>query len=241
MTLGVGLAIAGIAGLVAGALVLRSIGPGYRIGRLLAATPMVSIDEAIAIARDGETRYVRVSGRVSSDEEFPDDQDRPLVFRRTRIELSDPAGKWRSVFDDREAVPFGVETRSSFIGIDDAGLAEGLVVIPRESVGQAADLPESLATGVPAGTDPSTPARLVIEQLSAVEQATAAGVPVMRAGQPLLAGGLGRPLIITSLEQPAAMRLLARGRRGRAVVGAVLLVVGAGLVALAIVAVLLGR
>jgi hypothetical protein len=241
MSLGVGLAIAGIASLVAGALVLRSIGPGYRIGRLLAATPMVSIDEAIAIAREGATRYVRVSGRISSDEEFPDDQDRPLVFRRTRIELADPAGTWQSVFDDREAVPFGLETRSSFIGIDDAGLAEGLVVIPRESVGKAGDLRESLGTGVPVGTDPSTPARLVIDQLSAVEHATAAGVPVMRAGQPLLAAGLGRPLIITSLEQPAAMRLLARGRRGRAIVGAFGLAGGAGLIAVAVVAFLIGR
>ena len=235
------LAICGIALFVAGALALRSMGSGYRIGRLLAATPMVSIDEAIAMAPAGPTRYVRVSGRISSDEEFPDDQDRPLVFRRTRIELAAPDGKWRVVFDDREAVPFGIETRSSFLGIDGAALGEGLVVIPRESVGVADDLPETLSANVPAGTDPQTPTRLVIEQLSAVEHATAAGVPVLRDGLPTLTTGLGRPLIITSLEQPAAMRLLAHGRRGRLVAGAVLLVAGLGLLALAAVALLVGR
>lgn len=235
------LAICGLTLFLAGALALRSMGSGYRIGRLLAATPMVSINEAIAMAREGTTRYVRVSGRVSSDEEFPDDLDRPLVFRRRRIELATADGKWRAALDDREAVPFGLETRSSFIGIDGAALSDGLVVIPRESEGVAADLPESLSTSIPAGTDPTTPTRLVIEQLSAVEHATAAGVPVLRDGLPMLTHGLGRPLIITSLEQQAAMRLLAHGRRGRLLGGAVLLVAGLGLLTSALVALLVGR
>lgn len=235
-----GLAIAGIAFFICGTLALRSIGPRYRIGRLLAATPMVSIDEAIAMALAGATRYVRISGRISSDEEFPDDLDRPLVFRRTRIELAAADGKWRAAFDDREAVSFGIETRSSFIGIDGAALGDGLVVIPRESEGVAADLPESLSTSIPAGTNPTTPARLVILQLSAVEHATATGVPVLRDGIPMLTAGLGRPLIITALEQPAAMRLLARGRRGRLIGGAVLIVVGLGLLASALVVLLVG-
>ncbi len=235
------LAICGLMLFLAGALTLRSMGSAYRIGRLLAATPMVPIDEAIATAREGITRYVRISGRITSDEEFPDDLDRPLVFRRMRIELALADGKWQAAIDDREAVPFGLETRSSFMGIDGGALNDGLVVIPRESEGVAADLPESLSTRIPEGTGPTTRTRLVIEQLSAVEHATAAGLPVLRDGLPMLTAGLGRPLIITSLEQPAAMRLLARGRRGRLVGGAVLLVAGLGLLASALVALLVGR
>ena len=59
----------------------------YRVGRLLAAAPLVEIDEASEMAA-GRPRYVRVSGRITSDEEFPDENDRPLVFRRKRIDVA---------------------------------------------------------------------------------------------------------------------------------------------------------
>ena len=42
------LAVAGVAALAMSALLLRSIGPGYRVGRLLAATPEATIDEVAA-------------------------------------------------------------------------------------------------------------------------------------------------------------------------------------------------
>src|SRR5262245_33930702 len=97
---------------------------------------MVDIGAAIRLATEEPGRYIRVNGRISSDEEFPDDQNRPLVFRRTRLEIKGKEEReWRSVFDEREAVPFGVESRSDYISIDDVALADGLVVIPRVSLG----------------------------------------------------------------------------------------------------------
>ena len=54
-----------------------------------------------------------------------------------------------------------------------------------------------------------------------------------------MTAGLGRPLIITILDQPAAMRVLAGDRRGRVVVAAVALGAGLGLLAAAVVALLL--
>ncbi len=240
MSLAAVLALGALFLMIVAGVVLRSVGSGFRVGRLLGATPLVSIDEALAIAGADEPRYVRVIGRISSDEEFPDDQNRPLVFRRSRLAVRGADGRWLTAFDEREAVPFGVETRSSYIAIDDVALGEGLVVIPRESVGRVSDLPPDLGVDLPAGIDTAAQARLTIEQLSAVEQATVVGQPTLRDGAALITAGLGRPLIVTTLEQPAAMRVLARGRRGRVVLATAALALGLGLLAGAVIAFLLG-
>jgi hypothetical protein len=233
------LAAAGVAALGVSALLLRSIGPGYRVGRLLAATPEASIDEAITLARAGTAAYVRVNGRITSDEEFPDDQDRPLVFRRTRIQVA-VGGDWRTVVDEREAVPFGVEARAAYIAVDETQLGAGLVVIPRQADGIFSDLPADLATSVPPEVDRSARARLVIDQLSAVEHATVCGVPAVQGEGAILRAGAGRPLIATSLEPAAAMRVLAGRHRGRVVLAAALLFGGLAALAAALVTLVLG-
>lgn len=227
------LAAVGLAALVLAALLLRSLGPAFRVARLLSATPEVSLAEAAALARAGEQRYVRVTGRISSLEEFPDEHDRPLVYRRRRIEASGTGRARRRLSDEREAVPFGLELRSDYLALDVDGLAEGLVVIERESVGRASDL----SPAVGGSLDPDAAVRLVIEQVSAVEHATAVGVPRPAAnGEPELSHGLGRPLILTTLDLPSAMRLLARGGRRRVVAATFLVVVGMALLAAAAVA-----
>jgi hypothetical protein len=213
-----------LACLLSAALLLRRVGPRYRIARQLAGAPAVSIDEAIELAGSGLERYVRVSGRVSSEEEFPDEHDRPLVYRRSRLEVADARGGWRAIAQDIEAVPFGVETRGSFLAVDAAALGNGLVVVPREAVGRVADLDAELA----AGEDPDAASRLVIEQVSAIEQALVAGVPRLDdEGVPTIGAGLGRPLILSAVELPAAMRLLASGQRTTVVTAALLLMAAA--------------
>lgn len=231
------LSAACFAGLV---VLLRSLGSRFQVGRLLAVTPTTTIDEAVALAHAGASAYVRVSGRVISDEEFPDDHERPLVFRRTRLQLGGPSGSWKSHLDEREAVPFGVESRSVSIAVDEAALGDGLVAIPREAAGVAADLPPDLAAALPPGHDASAPVRLVIEQLSAVEQAVVCGRPVLRDGRPTMSAGTGRPLIVTTLDAPSAMRLLARDHRIRVVVVFALLLLGLALAAAAAIALLVG-
>jgi hypothetical protein len=88
---------------------------------------------------------------------------------------------------------------------------------------------------VPAGTPVETPVRLRIEQVSSIEHAIVLGVPsIDEAGESRLSAGLGRPLVLTTLEPDEAMRLLTDGgsaRRpllaaGLLVAGLVLLVVG---------------
>jgi len=220
------LVLTGLVALVAGVAVLRTFGPRYRVGRLLATTPRVSLDEALAIAAAGRRRYVRVDGRIDSEEDFEDADHRPLVFRRTRLEARNGSG-WQAFEDRRERVAFQVNEGLSSITVDDAALDAGLVVVPRESVGVASDLGDR----VPAEMPSATPVRARIEQVSSVEHAVVLGVPVADAGEPRMTAGLGRPLVLTTLEPAEAMRVLTGGRTTRPRVAAVLLGVGVVLAA----------
>jgi hypothetical protein len=225
------LIVAGFVALAAGVLVLLSFGSGYRLGRLLAAAPVVPIAAAVAAAGTGRAGYVGVEGRIDSAEPFADAADRPLVFRRTRIELR-RRGRWLSVEDSREAVPFTLREGLDEIAVDTDVLGPGVVVLPRESTGVAADLPDR----VPAGTALDTPARAVIQQISAVEHALALGVPTLRPdGSVVLTAGTGRPLVVSTLERDEAMRVLAGGGRWRAIVVAVLLGIGVALLIVGLV------
>jgi len=234
--IGLVLTIAGTIAFVAGMVLLNRGGPGYRVGRLLSVATPLTLEEVAAAAASGEQRYVRTRGRIASDEEFPDENDRPLVYRRQRLQSGAGRRGWTDVDDDRVAVPFGVEERGAFLAIDVDALGEGLVVVPRVAEGTAADLPATWAERVPR-MDPTTRVRLRVDQLSAVEQATAAGVPIMgKNGAPLLTAGLGRPLIVSPLEPDAAMRVLASERRTAVRLAAGLLVAGLALVAVGVVA-----
>lgn len=228
--------VAGLAALVAGALVLRTYGSNYRVGRLLASTPTVSVAEARLLATDGPRRYVRVSGRIDAEDAFEDDAHRPLVFRRTRLQLRRDTG-WVSFEDRRERVRFDVRDGLEGIVVDDAALDTGLVVIPRESVGTAADL----ADRVPPGTAPDAAVRLRVEQVSSIEHAIVLGVPGLdQGGEPRLSAGLGRPLVLTTLEPDEAMRVLAGGNARRALLAAACLAGGFGLIVVAVALAVIG-
>jgi hypothetical protein len=205
----------------AGVVVLRSFGPGYRVGRLLAGTPRVPIDEARSLAESGAQRYVRVDGRIDSADEFDDADHRPLVLRRTRLEARTGRG-WETVEDSREQVPFEVREGATAIEVDGTALDAGLVVVPRLSAGVAGDLGDRMPAGLPA----ETPLRARIEQVSSVEHAIVLGVPVADNGRIRMEPGLGRPLVLTTLEAPEAMRILGRGDTVRAKAAAGLLLVG---------------
>ena len=234
------LALSGVVVIAIAALLLRRLGPGYRVARLLAVAPQVSLAEAAQTPSAERPTYVRISGRVSSDEEFPDENDRPLVYRRIRLQARIDR-RWQTLSDDQEAVPFGIEQRGDYVAVDGSSLADGLIVIRRESIGRAGELPPDVAADVKApGLEtlaPETPVRLVVEQVSAVEHAVAAGVVERdEDGTPVLRPGLGRPLVLTTVDLPAAMRIVAGQRRGLVVAATVLLLLGLALLASALVA-----
>jgi hypothetical protein len=231
------LVTSGLSAGLAGLLVLRSFGPGLRVGRLLSISPVVPIDEAIAIAAAGEDRYVGIEGRIDATEEFEDDAHRPLVFRRRRLEARS-RGRWVTLEDAIERVPFSVDAGAVSVAVDGDALGPGLVVLPRESTGTAAEIPGRL----PPGMSPTTPVRLRIEQVSSVEHATVLGRPWTGPdGTTRMTAGLGRPLVLTTLERDEAMRILAGGRRGRARAAAALLAAAPVLVAAGLLTALAGR
>lgn len=232
------LVLVGLAALAVGAAILRSFGPRFRVGRLLASTPVVSVAEARSIAA-GPPRYVGIRGRIDAEDEFEDDAHRPLVLRRQRIQLGRGRGGWSTVDEDRQAVAFEIREGLDAIRVDQGALDAGLVVMPRESVGTAADAPER----VPAGTDPATPMRLLLEQVSSIEHATVLGVPAPDPDAPegaRMTAGLGRPLVLTTLETPEAMRVLAQDAPRRPLAAALAFGIGAVSLTLGVLWALIG-
>ena len=223
------LVVAGLVALAAGSLVLRRYGPRYRVGRLLAATPVLPLAEVRALAA-GRPLYVGVRGRIDAEEEFEDMHRAPLVLRRARVQLLQD-GAWVTVDEHRQAVDFELREGLDAVAIDHAALDEGLVVVLRESVGTAGDV----ADRVPEGTPADTPTRLRVEQVSSVEHAIVLGVPVPDPSRPdgvRMTAGLGRPLVLSTLERDEAMRVLAEGGSRRPLAAA--LILAAGLVLLTV-------
>ena len=212
----------GLIALGAGVGILRSLGSNFRVDRLLGVTPIVPVGEAIALAA-GPPRYVGVRGRIDATEEFEDDAHRPLVLRRIRFQVRAGTG-WRTVDEVREAVDFELREGLHAIAVDQPTLTSGLVVIPRESVGVVGDAPDR----APAGTPSDTPLRLRVEQVSSVEHATVLGVPRFDGGtgRPTMGPGLGRPLILSTLENDEAMRILAADGPRRPLAAVVVMAVG---------------
>jgi hypothetical protein len=204
------LIVGGMLAVAAAWWLLRGMGPGARIGRIIAATRVVPVSRAITVAGEGNPRYVGVLGRVNADTTLEDEEQRPLVFRRRRLELGD-GRRWTAFEDVREVVPFEISEGLDRIAVDGEALGDGLVVVTRESVGVARDLGDR----VPTGTDPTTPARLRMDLLTSVDHALVLGVPTVDPARgPILGPGLNRPLILTNLEPAEAIRLLGEGRRG---------------------------
>ena len=220
--------LAGVGALAAGYLVLRSFGPRYRVGRLLATTPRVSVAEALSLARDGRPAYVRVDGRIDSESEFEGPAHEPLVLRITRFQ-DRRLGGWRTYELGREVVPFVVNEGLSSIAVDGERIDDGLVVVPRVAAGTAAEAGDR----APSGADPERPVRAVVEQVTSVDHATILGVPSDGGSGPRLTAGLGRPLVLSTLATPEAMRILVEGSTLRPRLAAVLFAVGAVLVVIA--------
>jgi hypothetical protein len=226
---------AGLVALAIGAAILRSFGPRYRVGRLLSATPIVTVGEARDLAA-GPPRYVGVRGRIDAEDDFEDDAHRPLVYRRARLQLG-RGSRWVTVEQHVQSVEFEIHEGLDAIGVVLDDLDVGLVVVQRESVGTSADATDR----VPSGTPPETPLRLRVEQISSVEHAIVMGVPTTAPdGGVRFAAGLGRPLILTTLEPGEAMRVLAGGGSRRPLAAAVALVSGLILLTLGLAWALLG-
>ena len=219
------LAAVGVVALLAAGLLLRTFGGRYRVARLIASTPKVTVAEANEIGQTGRRAYVRVDGRIDAADEFEGPEHQPLVYRRVRLEQR--AGRrWRPFEDQRQTVPFTINEGLEAIAVDVDRLDPGLVVVPRFSEGVAADLADRVPTGTPAGVR----VRAHIDQVSSVEHAIVLGYPVPIEGRAdgatvQLTSGGSRPLILSILAPDEAMRVIAADGRGRTRVAAALIAV----------------
>ena len=116
------LILLGLGAGLAGWLLLRRSGSGWRIGRLLSAAPQRSLAQATAVAGSGEDAYIRLHGRIDSDEEFPGDDGKPIVFRRRRLQQRSGRSSWATFDDDRLAVPFGLAERGDRVAANPESL-----------------------------------------------------------------------------------------------------------------------
>ncbi len=145
---------AGLAAIAFGSLLLRSYGPRVRVGRLLTVTPVVTLATARELALAGTRHYVRVDGRLDADEELADEHDRPLVYRRRRVEAR-LRGGWRILDEQRDMVPFRLREGLDEAEVDAGALDVGLVTLVRESVGTAGEVDDTLTARLPsADPDP---------------------------------------------------------------------------------------
>jgi hypothetical protein len=135
------------------------------------------------------------------------------VLRRTTWQWR-PRGtaRWRP-FDTRlEAVPFLVREDLDELDVDASGIGDGLITVARERVGQAEEFEAMTARGI----DPTADARMEIGFVSTVDHAAVLGVPQRSPdGHVVIGPGLGRPLIVSILEDDEAMRVLTGGATGR--------------------------
>jgi len=216
------LLLAGLAMLVIGWWLLRRLGPRARVGRILAAVPIVGVGRARELAETGVARYIGIAGRIDAEDMFEDEFHRPLVYRQSRLEARAGRG-WSALDTNRQLVPFDIVEGLDRIALDADALDVGLVVVVREAEGTAAEIPDR----VPEGVAPDTRIRLRVEQVSGIEHAYAMGVPKLDPERgPILGSGMGRPLVLTTLERADAMRVLAADHRSTTRLSAMLLAGG---------------
>ena len=195
------------------------------MGRLLAATPSVTVAEAVALAA-GPPRYVAVRGRIDAEDDFEDDAHRPLVLRRTRLELRDGRA-WTTV--DEHARP----SRSRSTRASTRSPSTTTPSTPGSSSCRASRSapPPTSSIACPPGRRRDRPLRLRVEQVSSVEHAIVLGVPVAEPdGSRAADRRLGRPLVLTTLEHDEAMRVLTGRRPPARPPRAAAVALGAGLV-----------
>ena len=145
---------AGVVALIAAFVTLRSFGPRYRVGRLLAATPAVTVAQARQLA---EAAWPTTSGSAAGS--TPRTRSRTPTTGRScsagPASSPGPAAAGRRS-RTRARPSRSRSTRASTRSASTARRSDdGLVVVPRESEGLAGDIGDR----APADLDPATPVR----------------------------------------------------------------------------------
>ena len=135
-------------------------------------------------------------------------------------------GRWTAFEDSREAVPFEIREGLDSIGVD-VGRAGRRARRRPTRVGRRRGRPGRPGTGDDGGRDAGPGARSSRSRRSSTRSSSASLCPGELDGDgPRLTAGLGRPLVLTTLEPAEAMRILAGGSTRPRLVAACFLVRG---------------
>ena len=178
--------------------------------------PRSASPRRVALAA-GPARYVRISGRIDAEDEFEDDAHRPLVFRRTRLQVRR---------DDRWVDLRGRPPARPVRGPRRPGRDRRRRCRPRRRarrraarIGRHRRRRRRPRPGRDCVHHPGPAAGRAGLLGRARHRASACRDSTRRASRGSRPG-LGRPLVLTTLERDEAMRVLAEGERRRPLVAA---------------------
>jgi hypothetical protein len=225
----------------AGFLQVRRSGARTTVARRLAGARELPVGDLADLARD-PIRPVRISGRVRCPNPIQTQRDEQLVALHRDVEVLTERGGWRSIERVRESRGFELWDHAGAVTLDAGQAAEPLISIPYLWEGAPAELDDTYRGAVDRLTAEYgnvRAARATTRTINTIDRLLVlAEVERDDAGRVHLrppAGGY----LISSLELPDAMRLLAGAGRPRLMVGAALMAAGlawglAGVVLLAI-------
>ncbi|HEX2194325.1 MAG TPA: hypothetical protein VHK63_05130 [Candidatus Limnocylindria bacterium] len=234
------LLLAGVLLIVGGGALIRASGAHMAIGRRLSGAREVRVGDLLGLDRLPD-RPVRVTGRIRCPDPILTADDDRLVALHRDIEVRLSRGSWRTIERVRETRGFELWDHDGSLAVDPSRAAEPLVATPRVWRGSPDELVDdahraAVARLVAEGGRP-TAARSVTRVISVVDRLLVLARVVRAAdGSASLAPPPGG-YVISALELPAAMRILAGPRRGWLLGGAGIaaaggLLAGAGLLVL---------
>ena len=235
-TAAVAVLIAAIALAAGGVLAIRRSGAHPVIARRLAGAREWRVGDLVE-APELPARAVRVTGRIRCPEPIVTDRDERLVALHRDVQVRPPSGSWRSIERIRETRGFELWDHDGSLPLDPAEAAEPLVAIPHVWRGTTRALadPSHLAAVERLGGVPGSvwPAQSVTRMVSAVDRLLVLAEVERGLDGTTRLRPPGGGYVIATLELDDAMRLLGGRRRD-------LLLIGAGMILLALVAALAG-
>jgi hypothetical protein len=240
------LAVAGLALLAVGLVLVQRSKARLGMGRRLAGARQVRVADLIALpsADPLPPRPIRVVGRIRCAEPIVTGGDDRLVAIHRDVEVAVPGGGWRSIERLRETRSFELWDHDGSLQLDPAQAAEPLVVLPHVWKGPIDELDDSYAPAlarVTAEQGPPVRARATTRMVSVVDRLLVlARVGRDDEGRVVLAPPPGG-YILSALDLDDAMRLLGGAHPRWLVTGAAAIAMAALLLALAALLAIAGR
>jgi hypothetical protein len=230
-----GAALAGL-GVVVGAIalaVLRASDARPAMARRLAGPPEVKVGHLLDL-EPLPGRAVRVAGRVRCREPLDTGDGEKLVVFHRDVEAR-VGGRWRALERLREARSFELWDHDGSLTLDPARAAEPLITIPKVWRGRPDQLVEPHASALARLVErhgPATEARATTRTLNVTDRLLVLARPTRGAGGKVRLEPPEGGYLVTNLELPDAMRILAGHDRRAAVGGVIGLALAIALVAI---------